>query len=75
MKTIMGSVTGAVFVVLFLAVTPAQAYVDPGSGSLILQLLLAGAAGLIVIIRMMWGRILGIFRSNNTSGQKGDKSS
>ena len=36
----------------------AQAYLDPGSGGLLLQLLLGGIAGLAVAARLYWHRIL-----------------
>ena len=47
--------------VLSVLVTPdsAWAYVDPGTGSLILQLLLAGIAGIGVFLRMTWNRLRG----------------
>lgn len=33
------------------------AYLDPGSGSFILQLLIAGILGGLVALRMSWGKI------------------
>jgi len=39
----------------------ARAYTDPGAGSMLLQLLLGGAAGLFVAVRMFKERILRIF--------------
>jgi len=33
------------------------AYLDPGSGSFILQLLIGGLVGLILILKTFWGRI------------------
>ena len=41
---------------------PAFAYIDPGTGSMILQLLLAGVAGLGVLCKLFWHRITGFFR-------------
>jgi len=38
------------------------AYLDPGSGSYILQLLLASLFGVLVVIRASWGRIVAFFR-------------
>ncbi len=35
----------------------AFAYLDAGSGSMLLQILLAGAAGIIVAVRVFWRRI------------------
>lgn len=37
------------------------AYVDPGSGSMILQLVLGGVAGLAVVIKLYWRRFLSWF--------------
>lgn len=37
------------------------AYLDPGSGSMLLQLILAGLIGAGIAIRVFWRRILGIF--------------
>ena len=36
-------------------------YVDPGSGSMILQILLGGVSGLYVIFRLFKQKILGLF--------------
>ena len=41
-----------------LAAPPAHAYLDPGSGSMMVQLLLAGVAGFAVALRMVWRRLL-----------------
>ena len=40
---------------------PAFAYVEPGTGSMLLQGLLAGAAGLVVVLKIYWYRIKGFF--------------
>jgi len=37
------------------------AYLDPGSGSYLLQLLIAGILGGLFIVKMQWGRIKGWF--------------
>jgi hypothetical protein len=39
-----------------------NAYLDPGSGSYLLQLLLAGFVGALFFIRMSWDRIKGFFQ-------------
>jgi hypothetical protein len=41
------------------------AYVDPGSGSMLLQLLLGGVAGVAVAIRMYWHRVRSFFGSRS----------
>ncbi len=45
----------------------AQAYVDPGSGSYILQLLVATLFGALFAVRVFWARIKG-FLGRLTSG-------
>jgi hypothetical protein len=40
----------------------AHAYLDPTTGSILLQGLLAGAAGLTVVLRLYWQRIKAFFR-------------
>jgi hypothetical protein len=48
----------AVFLaVLVLLAGPAHAYVDPGAGSLILQLIIGGIGGAFVAFKLFWGRI------------------
>ena len=39
---------------------PAQAYLDPGSGSLILQLVLSGVAGLFLLLKVYWYKLKSI---------------
>ena len=36
------------------------AYIDPGTGSMLLQLILGGVAGFFVIMRLFWHRILAL---------------
>ncbi|MFZ0257135.1 MAG: hypothetical protein WAN46_16145 [Gammaproteobacteria bacterium] len=38
----------------------AHAYLDPGTGSMILQIILGGVAGLMVALRLYWHRILAV---------------
>ena len=40
-----------------------QAYLDPGSGSYLIQLLLGGLVGALFIIKAYWGRIRSFFKS------------
>jgi len=41
--------------------SPAYAYLDPGTGSMLVQMLLGGIAGVLVIGKLYWTRIKGIF--------------
>ena len=50
---------GTLATVLYSA--PAYAYLDPGTGSIILQLLLGGVAGGIVIVKLYWARLKSFF--------------
>jgi hypothetical protein len=52
----------SLWVALLVAIPPAYAYLDPGSGSMLLQLLLGGIAGLTVLAKMYWNRLLTLFR-------------
>lgn len=53
------------YVVLIVDVRPAFAYVDPGAGSMMLQALLGGVAGLAVIGRLGWHRVKQMLRGGN----------
>ncbi len=64
------------FAFLFLALSllvampaPAHAYLDPGSGSMLLQALLGGIAGVAVFVKMYWRRIVARFRSDKTPAE------
>lgn len=37
------------------------AYLDPGSGALIVQMLLAGVAGIVLFVKMQGRRVLALF--------------
>ena len=39
--------------------TPAHAYLDPGTGSMVLQLLLGGLAGALMVVKLYWEKIKG----------------
>ena len=43
---------------VFMPSAYAHAYLDPGSGSLIIQLVIAGLLGLAVTAKLFWGSIL-----------------
>ena len=54
------------FAVVFVAAMgpdqPAQAYLDPGTGAILLQMLLGGVAGALVILKLYWHRFTSFFR-------------
>jgi hypothetical protein len=48
---------GLAFMIFLITEAPLQAYLDPGSGSMLVQLLLGGAAGIGVILKLTWQRL------------------
>jgi Na+/proline symporter len=52
-----GLLAVAVLVAAALAPTRAAAYLNPDTGSMLLQALLGGFAGLAVLVRLFWSRI------------------
>jgi hypothetical protein len=67
------SIAAALLGVLsFLFSEKAHAYLDPGSGSYILQILIAALLGASVGIKIYWKRIKHMLRST-FSGEKGDE--
>ena len=57
------AVAVAWLVVVFEA--PAHAYLDPGTGSMLLQVLLGGFAAVGVIAKLYWHRLASLFGSKN----------
>ena len=49
---------------IFLLSEPVDAYMDAGSSSMILQLILGGITGLVVVLKLSWHRILRLFGIN-----------
>jgi hypothetical protein len=49
------------------------AYLDPGSGSILLQLLIAGILGFLVLLRTSWGRIKSFFGRGPQPEQEEDE--
>ena len=48
-------------VFLLLTITDAHAYLDPGTGSMVLQVILGGVAAVAVIAKLYWHKFLGLF--------------
>ena len=46
---------------LFTSILHTQAYLDPGSGSFLIQLLIAGVVGAGFLIKAYWKKIKGLF--------------
>ena len=68
-------ITLVVFSILLVAMPNgfSYAYLDPGSGSLIAQIIVAGLLGVAVAARMFWVNILSFFGLNKGSGIDDDE--
>ena len=55
-----------VLATLIFVATPitAQAYIDPGTGGLAVQTLLAAIATALVTVKLWWSRLLNLFRKD-----------
>ena len=49
---------------------PVFLYLDPTAAGLGLQMLLAGAVGSLVTIRLFWGRVFSIFRGTEQEAEE-----
>ncbi len=65
----------AILIVTFLLFPKSTyAYLDPGSGSYIVQILIASLAGIGFFVKTYWNQIKSIFsRKNKSSKNKGDE--
>jgi hypothetical protein len=60
MNVIVTLLVAAVLLVAF--ERPTHAYLDPGTGSMLLQVLLGGVAGAVVIVKLYWRGLLRLLR-------------
>ena len=70
LKVLIGLI--AALFLIFGAIQPAHAYLDPGSGSAILQGIIAGFVAIGVVAKLYWHRLLKMFgfRKDSDSDQK-----
>ena len=50
------------FGLLFMAIPNAYAYLDPGTGSMIVQFIIAGSIGALFALKVFWKRIMAFFK-------------
>ena len=50
--------------------TPAQAYIDPGTAGMVLQLIIGGIAGAAVVFRHRLGKLFSFFGRGNKQASK-----
>ena len=60
--------------VLAATAAPAHAYLDPGTGSMILQVLLGGFAGVALAGRLYWRRFLVLIGARSEAPEAGEPS-
>jgi len=58
---ICGCQVALAFLLVAVSTSAAHAYLDPGTGSIILQVLLGGAAGLVLAGKLYWQKLLSWF--------------
>lgn len=62
-----------VFIFLMMCTRPAHAYLDPGTGSMILATILGGIGGLVVLVKIFWNRIretIGLGKKNSNKDKE-----
>jgi len=61
-----GLMSAAAAMICFAVTTPAYAYLDPGTGSLILQAVIGVIAGALVALRIYWDRVKSFIKRKNS---------
>jgi hypothetical protein len=51
----------AILILLILLPAQAQAYLDPGTGSAVIQMLVAGVMGALFVIKTYWRKLAALF--------------
>jgi hypothetical protein len=57
---------------LLFALAAPEPYLDPGSGSILLQLLLAAIIGVGLVVRTQWAKIKSLFKGKDVSEEDPD---
>jgi hypothetical protein len=60
-------------VVLLLVSAPASAYIDPGTGSFLVQGIIAAVLGAAMVIKMYWQRIKSVFSGRSVKDEDDDE--
>lgn len=62
------TVLGALAVLGLIGIQPAYAYLDPGTGSIILQAVIGAVAGALIVVKLYWYRFTSFLRGNKVPG-------
>ncbi|MDH5506037.1 MAG: hypothetical protein OEZ02_02315 [Anaerolineae bacterium] len=65
--------TSALTGILLAPLNKEALYLDPGSGSIIIQLLVAGGLGMLYALRSYIGRFFGLFRKADNFNEDADE--
>lgn len=58
-------------ILIILIPSSAYAYTDPGVGAMLTQIIFGGSAGVLVIIKLYWHKVMALFsKKHRISGQK-----
>ena len=52
----------AVGLVVFAAIPAEAQYLDPGAGSVMVQVIIAGVIGVATVVKLYWSKIRGLFQ-------------
>ena len=53
-----------IFYIFIFSTNTAHAYLDPGTGSMVLQVVLGGIAGIAILGKLFWNRFKELFKFN-----------
>ncbi len=66
------TIPGLAFVIACLLAEDAHAYIDPSTGSYVLQMLLAGFLGALFALKVYWKRIISFFSRSSSKTEVND---
>jgi hypothetical protein len=61
------------FIALLIPMIGTHPYLDPGSGSFILQILIAALVGSLFLIKVYWNKLKAFFKKTPTNEQVGEQ--
>jgi uncharacterized integral membrane protein len=64
------ALAGAMVALMLWPATAQAQYLDPGAGSILLQVIIAAVVGVAATLKLYWGKISGIRERRGKSGSK-----
>ena len=68
-RALTGALLGAMIVLVSSFDGTLHAYLDPGTGSIVIQAVIAGVVGALAAGRLYWHKLRSVFRSNDSTPQ------